>query len=191
MFDGVIVDNEIEGVGDKREVKCSPVVSSECGGHGGRSAAFPVRVILSTVAGGGMHTFLATAICSAVGGRLAVAAAEGRRQWQFHTIFTFCKISTPPVAAAMLQHAFSVPTAPADDLVSSCVILAAEYLRGAPGRLPFHIFSNAPNHHGYMHRLRLVDVHETDCILQPATACLQPVTAAIRGVGIFKKCEKA
>ena len=39
MFNGVVVDDEIEEVGDKRSVECLLMMSGECGGHGVRSAA--------------------------------------------------------------------------------------------------------------------------------------------------------
>ena len=63
MFHGVIVDEEIFGVGDEQAVECTQAASSERGSAsiGRWLHAFPATTILSTVASG-MDAFLVTAI---------------------------------------------------------------------------------------------------------------------------------
>ena len=72
MFDGVVIEEEIEGVGEGRTiVPPSPTASGE---HGGRLAAaacmrFPGKGDVEHIVCGGMHMFLTTAICSTGGCR--------------------------------------------------------------------------------------------------------------------------
>ena len=74
MLDGVIIDNEIEGVDEEQTVASPPVASDERGGYG-RWSAVTVCMFshgggdLNKVVGSRMHMFPMMTNCSAFGAR--------------------------------------------------------------------------------------------------------------------------
>ena len=90
-FDGVVINDEIEGVCEERTVACLPTVSGEQGSHGRWSASTVCMrscggCNLNTVASGRMHMFPMMVNCNAVGGRRIRTKVEGGRRISIHKI---------------------------------------------------------------------------------------------------------
>ena len=132
--------------------------------------ALPARVILNTVADGGMHMFLAMTICSAVVDNWLRVVAEGGRHFIFH------KILTSLMAATML--------APGENLMRS----RWQTFSGGAGRSPFRISHNtaAPTRHRYRVRVSGRSWDRLYLAASDSIACLQSVAAVIRVPGFCK-----
>ena len=130
-FEGVVIDDEIEEVGDGQTVACPSVVSIEQGGHGRRS---PATVCMCSH--GWAQLLVAECICSQRRRNAAQLPADnfGRSRRM-----PFCIPQNIDTHNGRLHAGcISALSAPADDLV--CLTLIVNYFSGAVSHNPNSLY---------------------------------------------------